>query len=212
MPLVGLRARIVRDAHLPTRRRGIHHMAMLQSAPRWTVEMVRALPDDGKRYELIDGELLVTPSPSYSHQSAVAELFSRLRAFLAPRKLGVVKVAPLDVWLSPDEFVQPDVFVLPAIEGRAPRSVEEAGRLLLVIEVRSSSTARADSVTKRLRYQRWRIPEYWIVDVDARCIERWRPDDERPEMLVDRITWRPEGASEEMVIEVAEFFEAMEGF
>ena len=187
-------------------------MAMPQSAQRWTVEMVRALPDDGNRYELIDGELLVSPSPSFPHQSAVMELATRLRAFLAPRKLGVVRTAPLDVFLSPEEFVEPDVLVLPAVRGRAPESVEEAGGLMLVVEVRSDSTAHADSVRKRIRYQRARIPEYWIVDVDARRFERWRPDEDRPEVLADRITWHPEGATDDLVIELPEFFEALKGF
>jgi Uma2 family endonuclease len=187
-------------------------MAMPHHAPEWTVEMVHALPDDGNRYELIDGELLVTPSPNYAHQSAVLELGFRLRAFLAPRKIGVVRVAPLDVWLSADEYVEPDVFVLPAVEGRAPTSVEEAGLPLLVIEVRSEKTAFNDTGPKRRRYQRARIPEYWIVDVDARRVERWRPDDERPEFLAARIAWQPEGASEELVIELEEFFESLKGF
>jgi Uma2 family endonuclease len=185
---------------------------MPHAAPHWTVEMVRALPDDGNRYELIDGELLVTPSPNYAHQSAVGELYLRLRAFLAPRKIGVVRMAPLDVWLSTDEYVEPDVFVLPAVDGRPPTSVEDAGRLLLVIEVRSEKSAYNDSGPKRRGYQKARIPEYWIVDVDARRIERWRPDDVRPEVLAERIAWRPEGATDELVIELEEFFESLKGF
>ena len=108
-------------------------------------------------------------------------------------------------------LVQPDVLVLPLHEGRPPRTVEEAGSPLLAIEIISPSSAHTDRVRKRELYQREGVPEYWIVDPDAQVIERWRPEDSRPEILIDRIDWLPEGATEPMMIELAAFWEEVFG-
>ena len=76
----------------------------------------------------------------------------------------------------------------------APREWKEYGIPLLVVEVLSPSSARHDRITKRRRYQRTGVSEYWVVDLDARAIERWRPGDERPEVLDDVLVWQPEPA------------------
>lgn len=167
-------------------------MAMATSVTHWTADMVRALPDDGNRYEVVDGALLVTPGPSWQHQRGVIELFLRLREYVATNAIGYVMIAPADVELGPDRMVQPDLFVVPLVDGRPPHSWEEAGRLLLAVEILSPATARADRIVKRRLYQREGVPEYWIVDVDARLIERWRPEYDRPEILTDRLEWRPD--------------------
>ncbi|MGH7606758.1 MAG: Uma2 family endonuclease [Gemmatimonadales bacterium] len=70
----------------------------------------------------------------------------------------------------------------------------------------SPSTVRADRTVKRRRYQRAGVPEYWVVDLDARSVERWRPGDERPEMLAERLVWQPEGATTRCEIDVPGFF------
>ena len=82
----------------------------------------------------------------------------------------------------------------------------EVGALVLAIEVLSPTTARADRHKKRRLYQRERVPEYWIVDVDARLIERWRPEDERPEILAEQVEWNPDPAHPPLVIDLAEYF------
>ena len=87
----------------------------------WTAEMVRALPDDGKRYEVLDGELYVSPSPSLRHQRAVGELFSVLRRYLTETGIGEAMMSPADVEFSPRRMLQPDVFAFPMFEGRMPR-------------------------------------------------------------------------------------------
>ena len=181
-------------------------MAAPHTPTHWTVDMVHALPDDGRRYEAIDGELFVTPSPSYRHQYAVLALAVRLRAFLAAYPVGQVIIAPADVEFSRDTVVEPDVFVVPLVDGRRPQTTKEAGRPLLAIEVVSPNSARADRGRKRVLYQRQGVPEYWIVDLDARVIERWRPEDDRPEIVSERMGWAPEGAAEPMTIELAEFW------
>ncbi len=187
-------------------------MAATQTPDGWTVEMLHALPDDGRRYEIIDGELFVTPSPAWNHQAVVLQLGIRLDAYLRRHRVGYVRVAPGDVEFGPHTLVQPDVFVLPPVEGRRPASWREAGVPLLAVEVISPTTAAADRVRKRALYQRQGVPEYWIVDLDARLIERWRPEDERPEILSERIEWKPEGAAEPMAVELVEFWrDVMEG-
>lgn len=181
-------------------------MAMPQATMQWTANMVRALPDDGNRYEVLDGTLHVTPSPALRHQLIIGALYRRFDQYVADHHSGCVILSPADVELDEHTLVQPDLFVAPLVAGREPRDWNELGRLLLVIEVLSPSTARADRLTKRDRYRRAGIPEYWIVDGDARVIERWRPGDERPEVLGERIEWRADPAQEPLTIDLPTLF------
>ena len=184
---------------------------VMPAATTWTAEMVRALPDDGKRYEVIDGELFVTPAPTLHHQRAAFELGKYLSPYLARHAIGEVLLAPADVLTAEHVMVQPDVFVARLIEGRKPASWKDVGTPLLVVEILSPSTARADRQVKRRLYQRERVPEYWIVDVDARLLERWRPEDERPEILAERIEWRPDPRHPPLVIDLAGYFREVVG-
>jgi len=181
-------------------------MAMPGLPTEWTVEMVRALPDDGSRYEVIGGELFVTPAPSWTHQRAVGELFRILMAYLEEHAIGDAIIAPADVLFGPKDMVEPDLFVVPLIEGKAPRTWEQVGRLLLAVEVLSPSTLRADRGDKRELYQRKGVPEYWVVDIDARRIERWRPTDPLAETFVDVLAWQPDRFTEPLVIDLRAYF------
>ena len=177
-------------------------MGMPAERSHWTAEMVRALPDDGKRYEVLDGELLVSPSPSPPHQRAVQELLLRLHPYVVSNRLGEAFVAPADVEFSDDRMVQPDVFVAPEIvsswrDMKAPQ---------LIIEVLSSSTARNDRIKKRRVYQEERIPQYWIVDIEGSLVERWVPEEPRPEILSDVITWQPRPDVPPLSIDLPRFF------
>ena len=163
-------------------------MGMPETTERWTADRVRALPDDGNRYELIAGELVVTPAPRGIHQAAVRELFRQLDATLVDSEAQVLW-SPADLSLGEDEVLQPDLFVYRTGAGRILHEWADITELLLVVEVLSPSTAHYDRVLKRRRYQRAGVPEYWIVDLDARLIERWRPDDDRPEIIADRLQW-----------------------
>jgi Uma2 family endonuclease len=172
----------------------------------WTVEMLEALPDDGNRHEIIDGELFVTPSPSVPHQRVLGALLFRFYQFLRGSSLAEPLVAPADVRAGLRTVVQPDLLVVRrgAIEGAGGWPALQ--ELLLAVEVLSPSSSRLDRWRKRLLYQREGVPEYWIVDPDARLVERWRPGDERPEVLAERIEWRiaPEEAA--LVIDLEEMF------
>ena len=174
--------------------------------------MVRALPDDRNRYEVIDGELLVTPAPSTLHQRALAILHIRLAEYLQEQPWGEVLFSPADISFRDDMLVQPDLFVVPAKpDGRRVKKWTEIRGLLLAIEVLSPSTARADRQVKRRLYQREGVAEYWIVDLDARVVERWRPKDERPEIVTTTLTWQPEASASSFELDLAEFFAGVEG-
>jgi len=118
-----------------------------------------ALPDDGNRYELIDGTLIVTPAPSWRHQEAALELAVRLRE-ACPAGLRVF-VAPLDVSYADDTVLQPDVLVVRRSD-LGERDLE--GGPLLAVEVLSPSTRHLDLAFKRARYEAARCPSYWVVD------------------------------------------------
>ena len=181
-------------------------MGMAASPTVWTADMVRALPDDGNRYEVVDGELLVTPSPTERHQWAVSELLVLLAVYVQEHGIGIALVSPSDIELDREGMVQPDVFVKGLVAGRRVIGWNSGAPLLLFVEVLSPSTARADRITKRMRFQRAGIPEYWIVDMDARSIERWRPQDERPEILTNTIIWQPAPEHPPLTIDLTAFF------
>ncbi|MGH7720149.1 MAG: Uma2 family endonuclease [Gemmatimonadaceae bacterium] len=182
---------------------------MPAQAKQWTADQVRELIDETQpspRYELIDGELLVTPSPTHDHQEGVGRLWQPLHAYVRVQRIGWAFFSPSDVELAPDTIVQPDVFVAPLVDGRRPRGRVRIRTLLLAAEVLSPSSARHDRVTKRRFYQRTGVPEYWVVDLDARIIERWRRGEERAQLVDDRLEWHPDGAVEPFVLDVGRYF------
>lgn len=172
----------------------------------WTVADLDDLPDDGQRYEVIDGELFVTPAPSLDHQAAVGALYRNLAAYLERERIGYVFVSPADVTFSPKRAVQPDVFAVPLLRGKRPRKFVEVKRLLLAVEVLSPSTARADRIVKRAMFRDEGVAEFWIIDLDARAFERSTPADSRVEVLDQQIEWLPEGASAPLRIDIRRYF------
>src|SRR5437667_5908234 len=186
-------------------------MGMPETSGRWTRDMVLALPDDGKRYELFDGELLVTPAPSVVHQQAVTALLERLLPYVRAHGIGKLLTSPADLSLDGEQLAQPDLFVAPLGSGPTPTRWEDVPNPILVIEVLSPSTARYDRVVKRRRYQRTGIPEYWIVDLDARAVERWGPEHERPEILDERLTWQPSPENPPLEIDLPALFREVWG-
>ena len=187
-----------------------HFMVMpVQNMPRrrWTEAeffSAREAAPAGERWELVDGEALVTPSPHWSHQRVVGEIFAAVRVYVRTQAIGEAFVSPLDVKLEAALVLQPDVLVVPA--GELQSRADSIRRLLLAVEVVSAGSARHDRVTKRPRYQRNRVPEYWIIDPVSQTVERWRPDDDRPELIAERLLWHPEGASEPFELDLVEFF------
>lgn len=181
-------------------------MGMLPVPKHWTVEDYASFPDDGNRYEIIDGALFVTPAPEVSHQGVVGELQGRLWTFLKLHpEAGRVWASPADIELADDTVVQPDLFVIPAwLRPRRWSDIE--GRLMLAIEVLSPSTARTDRTIKRERYLRAGIPEYWIVDPRLRRVERWRQGRSTPDVLDEVLTWTPNPAHPPLAIDLPALF------
>jgi Uma2 family endonuclease len=186
-------------------------MGMPAQQKEWTAAMALALPDDGKRYEVLDGELFVTPAPSTRHQRAVGEVFMALAGYVKSNDLGEAFLSPADIEFSPHRLVQPDVFVVQATPAGPARDWSDIKSLLLAVEVLSPTTARADRSRKRMIYQSEAVTEYWIVDIDGRMVERWRPDDERPEMISDRLVWQPGGVAQPLVIDLEALFAVVHG-
>lgn len=202
---------IVPHDHLPGSPAEQEIMVMPRASEAWTAEVVRAIPDDGKRYELIDGELVVTPAPRYVHQAAILELIRLLDPWLRNRSTANLLMSPADISLSDDEILQPDLFVYRTVAGTPLRDWGDISALLLVIEVLSPSTARYDRQLKRRRYQRAGVPEYWAVDLDARLIERWCPMDQRPEIADARLAWSLDAENDALEIDVPRFFADVHG-
>lgn len=175
---------------------------------RWTATEVRELmsdPNPTPRYELLDGDLLVTPSPRPAHQRMVQQLYLLLAPYVERSGIGEVLLSPADLELEPETILQPDLFVVP--HGHIPGDTWTTVKaLLLAVEVLSPSSAHFDRVRKRRFLQRVGVPEYWVVDVDARLIERWRPGDERPELADGRFEWTPPDAEEPLGVDVVRLF------
>ena len=171
----------------------------------YTAEMVRALPDDGKRYEVVYGELLVTPAPRPWHQVMVQRLSLALGLYLRSHPVGVLLTAPADISWGSDVLVQPDVFVVHPDEARM-LTWSRMRTLLLVAEVLSPSSARGDRFLKRLRYREAGVPLYWLVDGDERAVEIWTPRDDFPAVERNHLVWQPAGAREPFKLSLEELF------
>jgi len=164
-----------------------------------TIDQLLALPEDGMRHELLEGVHVVTPAPQAPHQLIVMGLIRALDSVLVRREDLQMFTSPADVILTPRTLVQPDLFIVGKTPGKPIRAWSEIGIPLLAIEILSPSTAPRDRGAKRRIYQKAGIGEYWIVDADARLIERWTPDDNRPEILTDQLAWTlPGGAAGEI--------------
>ena len=174
----------------------------------YTREEVLAFPDDGNRYELVHGELLVSPAPRTRHQRVVGRLHFALMRYLEAHSAGEVLMSPADIsWGGlPDVLVQPDLFVVPPQLGRV-RDWLEVEQLSLVIEVLSPSTARHDRFTKRRLYQEMQVPLYWLIDLDARRAEVWTPEATFPVIETRVLTWQPAAATASFTLALETLFQ-----
>jgi len=146
-------------------------------ASKLTYEDYVTLPNDGRRYEILDGELTVSPSPRTLHQRVALRLLFVVESWLRQHRLGEVFIAPCDVILDRTTIVVPDlVFVS---QTRAAIVTERAieGAPDLIVEILSESTARHDRGAKRQLYARYGVDRYWVIDADARTLEIYRVRD-----------------------------------
>jgi Uma2 family endonuclease len=185
-------------------------MVMAEFAKRWTREMVLALPDDGNRYELFEGQLLVTPAPDGLHQLALVRLYDLVAPYVRARGLGETMLSPADLSLGGEQLSQPDLFVLPSLPTDR-RDWSGYPDPVLVVEVLSPGTERFDRTVKRRRFQRAGIPDYWIVDLDRRAVEVWHPTDRSSRTLDQRLDWHPAGAGSALTIDLPRYFDSVWG-
>jgi Uma2 family endonuclease len=169
--------------------------APMATRVRFKAEHIWQAPDDDKRYEVIDGELYVSPAPSLDHQDALFRLAVRLFNWVDPRRLGQVFVAPLGVVLDSENGVEPDlIFVSHARRAIiSERGIE--GPPDLVVEVLSPSTEARDRGLKMARYGAAGIPHYWLLDPRVRTLEAYRLAEEGDELVGaygPASTFRPE--------------------
>ena len=181
-------------------------MGMSTSRKRWTAAEIDAFPEDGNRYEVIDGEKLVTPAPSLVHQRAVLQLAAVLLPYCDACGVDLI-IAPAEVKFGEYDQVQPDLFVMPRTsDGKSPERFADVGRLLLAVEVASPSSRHTDRVRKRKLYQELGVPEYWVVDVQGRVVERWMSARASEERIGDELLWQPVMDHAPIEIELPEFF------
>jgi len=171
----------------------------------YTADMVRALPDDGNRYEVVHGELLVTPAPRLWHQELVLRMARAVSDYLDREPVGHVLHSPADLSWGSDILVQPDLFVAPLEQART-LDWAQVKDLLLVVEVLSPSSSRADRFTKRRLYQEQGIPLYWVVDGEDRSVEVWTPEERFPTVERERLIWHPRGARNAFTLDLEELF------
>jgi Uma2 family endonuclease len=139
--------------------------------PKLTYEEFRKFPDDGKHYELIHGEVHLSPSRSTKHQLIVGNISVSLGTHVRSARLGVLFFAPLDVCLNPDTALQPDLIFISAERVGIVQEDFVAGAPDLAVEVLSQSTAAYDRATKLPLYAEAGVPEIWLIDPQVKTVE-----------------------------------------
>jgi Uma2 family endonuclease len=178
-----------------------------RAATDWTVTMVQAIPEDGNRYELIGGELLVNGSAATRHQAAFLKLILHLDSYTRANRLGIAVLLLTDWRPYERSNVRPDAVISRLSKGEEPFEWSEVDPLLAV-DVLDPRYGRSDASVYGRYAQRDTVPEYWVLDVDGPAIWRTRAGEKRwPEEINERLEWQPVQGVAPLVIELAEFFE-----
>ncbi len=178
-------------------------MQMATRTKRWTLAELHSLPEDGNRYELLRGELFVTPPPTDDHETIAARLTRLIDPYVAAHGLGYV-YHPRAVVQRESSQVEPDLQV--RAPQTAPRATWKSAPLpILIVEILSPFTRRRDLGVKRDFYSDLGIAEYWIVDAEDRTVRIVRGGRE-DEVARERFTWTPPGMESGLIIELDEVF------
>ena len=137
----------------------------------YTYDDYLTLPDDGRRYEIIEGELFMSPAPRLSHQDISRNIEFALLKFVQRNHLGVVYYAPVDVLFSEVNVVQPDLVFVSTSNRQILTEANIQGAPDLIIEILSPATAATDRGAKKRLYERYGVKEYWLVDPDSETVE-----------------------------------------
>jgi Uma2 family endonuclease len=194
------RAMVVHAIGNPIRRNRRMQMALKER--QWTRADLDHLPDDGNRYEVIDGILFVTPPPSPAHASILVSLMTALRPYVGAHGLGEIFDSRVGVVLGESQ-TEPDLIVSQR-PVPPPERWEDMPRPLLIVEVLSPTTARRDQTWKRALYMRERVDEYWIVDGGGRTVTVITPSGERTERAMLR--WQPRECPAPLEIDLPALF------
>ena len=178
-------------------------MAVAVALKKWTLAQLHRLPDDGNTYELIDGELFVTPAPSYDHELIIAKLARILDPYVATQNLGYV-FRPRAVIQRKNSQVEPDLMV--SRPHAAKRKTWRTAPIpMLVVEVHSPYTWRRDHEQKRKFYLERGVAEYWMIDPEERTVTVVRAG-EATVVVAEMLTWRPPGTWTPLELDVRTLF------
>lgn len=186
-------------------------MAMVLSKRARTADDLEAIPADGNRYEIIGGELIVSPAPSWMHQRALLRLVLAMAEYA--ESVGIeLLFAPVDVRACATTQVEPDLIAFTRVEeGCWTTRWLPMTRMLLTVEILSPSTAPIDRGLKRRLYQAQRVPSYWIVDVDERRVEVWTADAQQAQMVTGQLVWHPLPSCGPLLIDLPAMFRQVHG-
>jgi Uma2 family endonuclease len=183
-------------------------MVMPLVVPRYTLQDLESFPDDGSRYELLDGVLLVTPAPLPLHQLVVSRIDGALTEHLRPANLARVFV-PGVVELEPNLHLEPDILVVPAGEPAAGIGPETRWGAIrewwLAVEVSGEGSRLYDRDHKAPAYLVLGVREVWRVDLRERCVFVSRPDSSDVQHL-ERVVWHPPELNKPLVVSVPDLF------
>lgn len=179
-------------------------MVMPLPLPTFTTDDVRAFPQDGQRYELLEGMLLVTPAPGSAHQVVLSRLLVALGGYLFTRELAFA-VSPGEIEIAPKTLLEPDLLVFPATytPGTPWRAIRG---WWLAAEVVSPSSRIYDREYKRDAYLSLGVDEVWLVDIDQRAVVASRRGAEHDVRHVERLVWRPAAMREPLEIDLVSLF------
>jgi len=180
---------------------------MSSPTAEWTYSEYARLPDDGNRYEVIDGEVCMTPAPGPRHQEVAANLFVLLRAYVQKHRIGKL-LWDIDLLFVSGQYLRPDMVFVPtsSLAGITDRGVESPPGL--VVEVLSPHSGRIDRTLKPPRYRDFGIPEYWVVDPGAEAVEVYRlQTSTKPDICRESVIWRPDASAPPAMIAVADVLE-----
>jgi Uma2 family endonuclease len=139
-----------------------------------TYEEYRALPEDGNRYEVVEGELVMTAAPIVEHQRVSRNLQFILDSYIRASNWGELFSAPIEVFLGEEDFVQPDLVCVSRARQEIIKEKNIEGAPDLIVEILSPTTTRTDRVVKAKVYARRQVPHYWIVDPVAHTLEAFQ--------------------------------------
>jgi Uma2 family endonuclease len=179
----------------------------------WTYEEYMKLPVESTRYEVIAGDLYITPPPPVRHQVAISKLLFRMSPAEEDLGLGILFLGPLDVLFGEGDFLEPDgIFVR---RGREEIIKDHGieGVPDLIVECVAPETAERDRGLKRDRYAFFGVPEYWVFDADQRTLEVYQHNGRNfsePNVVRDRWTWQPLPGAPAVELNLLEILERYE--